>query len=77
VKGIRTTLIFTGLAILGAHVGAVLGYLTGMAFVILTNVSSIEGESGIVVFCEFMPLGVLLGMISMPIMFGIWRLTRR
>jgi hypothetical protein len=76
-KGIRTTLILAGLAILGAIVGAALGYLAGIAFVVLTNVSSIEGESGIMVFYEFMPLGALLGMISPPIMFGIWRRTRR
>jgi hypothetical protein len=77
VKGIRTTLIVTGLAIVGAIVGAALGYLAGIAFVMLMNVSSIEGESGMMVFYEFMPLGALLGIISTPIMFGIWRRTRR
>ncbi len=76
-KGIRITLIFAGCVGLGAIVGAGLGYFAGLVFVVLADVSPIEGESGIMVFLEFVPLGALLGMIAAPLMLYLWRRTRR
>ena len=73
VRGVRTILVVTGLAILGAVAGAVLGYLAGMAYVALADVSPIEGAPGITVFYEFVPLGAVLGMMAMPILAALWR----
>jgi hypothetical protein len=74
---IRSLLVVTGIAILGAIIGAVLGYLVGMAYVILADVSPMEGLSGMMVFYGFVPLGALLGMVVLPVIFAIWQRTRR
>jgi len=57
--------------ILGAIVGAVLGVGIGAACVKIFNVSDFEGQSGMLVFFTFMPLGAIAGGIAGAVALGL------
>ena len=57
---------------LGAIVGAVLGVGIGAACVKIFHVSDFEGQSGMLVFFTFMPLGAIAGGIAGGVALGLW-----
>ena len=59
-----------GLA-LGALGGAALGIGAGLAWVEIFKTTSFEGDSGMLVFFTFMPLGAVIGGIGGALLFGI------
>ena len=59
-----------GLA-LGALGGAALGIGVGLAWVEIFKSTSFEGDSGMLVFFTFMPLGTAIGAIGAALLFGI------
>jgi hypothetical protein len=61
--------LFLGL-ILGVLLGAGLGVAIGLAWVNIFETSSFEGQSGMLVFFAFMPIGAIIGGIVGAILFG-------
>ena len=63
-------LVLLGL-MLGALGGAALGIGAGLAWVELLRTSSFEGQSAMLVFFTFMPLGAAIGGIGGALLFGV------
>jgi hypothetical protein len=56
---------------LGALGGAALGIGAGLAWVEIFKTTNFEGDSGMLVFFTFMPLGTAIGAIGGALLFGI------
>lgn len=63
-------LVLLGL-LLGALGGAALGIGAGLAWVELLRTSSFEGQSAMLVFFTFMPLGAAIGGVGGALLFGV------
>lgn len=63
-------LVLLGL-LLGALGGAALGIGAGLAWVQLFKTSSFEGQSAMLVFFTFMPLGAAIGGVGGALLFGV------
>jgi hypothetical protein len=61
--------VFLGL-ILGLLLGAGVGVAIGLAWVNIFETSNFEGQSGMLVFFGFMPIGAIVGGIVGAILFG-------
>ena len=57
--------------VLGVLGGAALGIGAGLAWVEIFNITSAEGDSGMLVFFTFMPLGAVIGGLSGALLFGV------
>jgi hypothetical protein len=57
--------------VLGALGGAALGIGAGLAWIELFNTGNIEGDSGMLVFFTFMPLGAAIGGLGGAVLFGV------
>lgn len=63
-------LVLLGL-LLGALGGAALGIGAGLAWVQLFKTSSFEGQSAMLLFFTFMPLGAAIGGVGGALLFGV------
>ena len=63
-------LILLGL-VLGVLGGAALGVGAGLAWTEIFKTGSAEGDSGMLVFFTFMPLGALIGGVGGALLFGV------
>ena len=57
--------------LLGVLGGAALGIGAGLAWVEIFKTTSVEGDSGLLVFFTFMPLGALIGGLGGALLFGV------
>jgi hypothetical protein len=57
--------------VLGVLGGAALGIGTGLAWVEIFKTTSLEGDSGMLVFFTFMPLGAVAGGLGGALAFGV------
>ena len=57
--------------ILGALGGAALGIGLGLAWTEIFKTSDFEGQSGMLVFFTFMPLGAMIGGLGGALLFGL------
>jgi hypothetical protein len=57
--------------VLGALGGAALGIGAGLAWVEIFKTTSFEGDSGMLVFFTFMPLGAAIGGLGGALLFGV------
>ena len=57
--------------VLGALGGAALGIGAGLAWVEIFKTTSSEGDSGMLVFFTFMPLGAAIGGLGGALLFGV------
>ena len=63
-------LVLLGL-VLGALGGAALGIAAGLAWVEIFKTTGFEGDSGMLVFLTFMPLGAAIGGLGGALLFGV------
>lgn len=57
--------------VLGVLGGAALGIGAGLAWVEIFKTTSAEGDSGMLVFFTFMPLGAVIGGLGGALLFGV------
>ena len=57
--------------VLGVLGGAALGIGAGLAWIEIFKTTSLEGDSGMLVFFTFMPLGAVIGGLSGALLFGV------
>jgi len=57
--------------VLGVLGGAALGIGAGLAWVEIFKTTSVEGDSGLLVFFTFMPLGAVIGGLGGALLFGV------
>jgi hypothetical protein len=57
--------------VLGVLGGAALGIGTGLAWAEIFKTTSAEGDSGMLVFFTFMPLGAVVGGLGGALLFGV------
>ena len=57
--------------VLGVLGGAALGIGAGLAWVEIFKTASLEGDSGMLVFFTFMPLGAVVGGLGGALAFGV------
>ena len=57
--------------VLGVFGGAALGIGAGLAWIEIFKTTSLEGDSGMLVFFTFMPLGALIGGLGGALAFGV------
>jgi len=57
--------------VLGVLGGGALGIGTGLAWVEIFKTTSLEGDSGMLVFFTFMPLGAVVGGLGGALAFGV------
>ena len=57
--------------VLGVLGGTALGIGAGLAWVEIFKTTSVEGDSGLLVFFTFMPLGALIGGLGGALLFGV------
>ncbi len=62
--------IFLGL-LLGAIVGGTLGVVAGLIWTEVFNTTNREGQSGMLVFFGFMPIGIVVGAIGCAVWLGV------
>ena len=63
-------LVLLGL-VLGVLGGAALGIGAGLAWIEIFKSTSVEGDSGMLVFFTFMPLGAVIGGVGGALAFGV------
>ena len=57
--------------VLGVLGGAALGIGVGLAWIEIFKTTSLEGDSGMLVFFTFMPLGAVIGGLGGALAFGV------
>ena len=57
--------------VLGVLGGAALGIGAGLAWIEIFKSTSLEGDSGMLVFFTFMPLGAVVGGLGGALLFGV------
>ena len=57
--------------VLGVLGGAALGIGAGLAWIEIFKSTSLEGDSGMLVFFTFMPLGAVIGGLGGALLFGV------
>jgi len=57
--------------VLGVLGGTALGIGAGLAWVEIFKTTSVEGDSGLLVFFTFMPLGAVIGGLGGALLFGV------
>ena len=57
--------------VLGVLGGAALGIGAGLAWIEIFKTTSLEGDSGMLVFFTFMPLGAVIGVLGGALAFGV------
>jgi hypothetical protein len=57
--------------VLGVFGGAAIGIGAGLAWIEIFKTTSLEGDSGMLVFFTFMPLGAVIGGLGGALAFGV------